>query len=77
MKSKTCNDIHRGTYDQGKRHPRKTRETRALLGSRFKILLADAGLPTETAGRLAFFPSPQVTSRHQRYGVCNGVRRQA
>jgi DNA-binding transcriptional regulator YiaG len=45
-------NIHRRTYDQGNRHPRKSRETRAMLGSRFKILLADAGLTPESAGKL-------------------------
>jgi hypothetical protein len=55
-------------YDSGKTKPRKTRETRALLGSRFKILLADAGLSPESAGQLL-----HVTPRTIRYWLSGTV----
>lgn len=55
-------------YDKRKTTPRKTRENRALLGSRFKILLADAGLTPESAGKLLY-----VTPRTIRYWISGKV----
>jgi DNA-binding transcriptional regulator YiaG len=68
MKSTTCNDIHRIKYSKGKTTPRKCRENRALLGSRFKILLVDAGLSPEEAGKLL-----HVTPRTIRYWISGKV----
>lgn len=55
-------------YDMRKTTPRKTRETRALLGSRFKILLSDAGLTPEAAAQLL-----HVTPRTIRYWLSGTV----
>jgi len=68
MKSTVCTNIHRIKYSKGKLTPRKCRETRALLGSRFKILLADTGLNYEEAGKLL-----HVTPRTIRYWVSGRV----
>lgn len=56
-------------YDKRKTTPRKSRENCALLGSRFKILLADAGLTPESAGKLL-----HVTPRTIRYWISGKVR---
>ena len=63
----TC--IHRMKYDKRKTTSQKTRENCALLGSRFKILLADAGLTPESAGKLL-----HVTPRTIRYWISGKVR---
>jgi len=56
-------------YDKRKTTSQKTRENCALLGSRFKILLADAGLTPESAGKLL-----HVTPRTIRYWISGKVR---
>ncbi len=68
MKSIACKSIHRMKYDKRKLTPQKTRETRALLGSRFKILLSDAGLSPEAAAQLL-----HVTPRTIRYWISGKV----
>lgn len=55
-------------YDKRKTTLRKTRENRALLGSRFKILLSDAGLTPDTAAQLL-----HVTPRTIRYWISGEV----
>ena len=55
-------------YDRRKTNPSKARETRALQGSRFKILLADAGLSIDDAAKLL-----HVTPRTIRYWISGKV----
>jgi hypothetical protein len=68
MKSTSCSDIHRIKYSQKGKATRKSRETRAMLGYRFKILLADAGLTPDSAGKLL-----HVTPRTIRYWISGKV----
>lgn len=55
-------------YDKHGKDPRRARETRALIGYRFKILLADAGLSHEAAAEML-----HVTPRTIKYWVSGRV----
>ncbi len=55
-------------YDRAKSTPKNRRETRALLGSRFKVLLADLGLSHDDAAKLL-----HVTPRTIKYWVSGAV----
>lgn len=71
MKSTACRDIHRMKYDGKKKRGkavRASRESRAVLGARFKALLADTGLSPEAAGKLL-----HVTARTIRYWISGKV----
>ena len=60
--------IHRIYYDARKVGPKYARQMRATLGERFKILLLDAGLTPEQAGK-----ELHVTSRTIRYWISGKV----
>jgi len=59
---------HRIYYDAKKVGPRNARKMRATLGERFKILLLDAGLTPEDAGKIL-----HVTPRAIRYWISGKV----
>lgn len=61
-------NAHRIYHSTKKRTPRQARETRATLGARFKILLLDAGLSPEQAGKML-----HVTPRTIRYWISGKV----
>ncbi len=56
-------------YDGGVKNLRKARETRALLGARFKVLLSDTGLTVDGAAKLL-----HVTPRTIQYWISGRVR---
>ena len=64
----TDNNIHRRKYDGKSGRVRKSHETRALLGARFKVLLSDAGLTHDAAAKLL-----HVTPRTVKYWVSGRV----
>lgn len=55
-------DIHRIKYDRRRKHPRNSRQTRMLLASRLKVMLADLGLTPDSAAQ-ALHVTPR-TVRH-------------
>ncbi len=61
MMNKT-KDIHRIKCSKRKRQPRNSRQTRMLLASRFKVMLADLGLTPDSAAQ-ALHVTPR-TVRH-------------
>jgi len=56
-------------YDGKVKNVRKARETRALLGARFKVLLSDTGLTVDGAAKLL-----HVTPRTIQYWISGRVR---
>lgn len=64
----TKHNIHRMKYSSGKPNRCRTRETRAEQGSRFRILLLDAGLSVDAAAQML-----HVTPRTIRYWISGTV----
>ena len=56
--------IHRMKYDGRRKKPRNSRQTRMLLGSRLKVMLADLGLTPDSAAQAL-----HVTPRTVRYWI--------
>jgi len=57
-------DIHRIKYDRRRKQPRNSRQTRMLLASRLKVMLADLGLTPDSAAQAL-----HVTPRTVRYWI--------
>lgn len=66
--SGTLHNIHRINQNHGQRRPRNGQQERALIGARFKVLCADAGLSIDQTAKAL-----HVTPRTVRYWISGRV----